>query len=254
MYYYQFNIGDYISHTNHLDLLEDLAYRRMMDWCYLNESPLPDDIEEIAKRIRMRTHCESIAFVLSEFFVPTKNGYEQKRITEEVKKYKSKSLSAKKSAESRWDKKRLSESKPCDDANALRTDSEGNAKHKTINNKHKTINKLDFSAWPQIPDDSKLSDLMALRKSKKAALSQTVVTGLSKTMHELNSAGISVNQVLEIWCLRGWQGLKKDWVIEHIKKEGFSNGGIKPQRDIPASNLTKHRTISQQLEDRSWHT
>lgn len=94
----------------------------------------------------------------------------------------------------------------------------------TVNKKPNKKTKLDFSSWPQIPDDSKLSDLIALRKSKKAALSQTVVSGLSKTMHELNSMGIPVNQVLEIWCLRGWQGLKKDWVIEHVKKEDPSYG------------------------------
>jgi uncharacterized protein YdaU (DUF1376 family) len=57
MHYYQFNIGDYQSHTNHLDPLEDLAYRRMLDWCYLHEKPLPLDANEIARIIRLRDHA-----------------------------------------------------------------------------------------------------------------------------------------------------------------------------------------------------
>jgi len=35
MHYYQFNIGDYASHTRHLSDLEDLAYRRLLDAYYL---------------------------------------------------------------------------------------------------------------------------------------------------------------------------------------------------------------------------
>ncbi|MCP4984979.1 MAG: YdaU family protein, partial [Colwellia sp.] len=47
MHYYQFNIGDYTSHTSHLDPLEDIAYRRMLDWVYLHESPLPLSVKQI---------------------------------------------------------------------------------------------------------------------------------------------------------------------------------------------------------------
>jgi len=67
MYYYKFHIGDYKAATDHLDLMEDLAYRRMLDWCYLNERSLPLDLNDIAKRILMRTHNECIANVLNEY-------------------------------------------------------------------------------------------------------------------------------------------------------------------------------------------
>ena len=54
MHYYQFNIGDYASHTRHLDLLEDLAYRRILDLYYLHERPLNGDATLVAKQIGMR--------------------------------------------------------------------------------------------------------------------------------------------------------------------------------------------------------
>ena len=142
MHYYQFNIGDYITHTAHLDESEDLAYRRMLDWYYLHESPLPDSVEQIAKYIRMRTHTESIANVLSEFFIAGEYGYHQKKADEQIDAYKAKSDKAKASASARWSKKPIER-----DASALQTQSEGNANHKPLTINHKPINKpLDQSA------------------------------------------------------------------------------------------------------------
>lgn len=137
MHYYQFNIGDYHSHTAHLEPMEDIAYRRMMDFCYLNEIPLPPTVEEIARLIRMRSHTDCIAVVLSEFFTEVDNGYIQPRINDEVAKYREKSAKAKKSAEARWGSK----DKGSGDANALQTQSEGNAKHKPLTTNHKPLNK-----------------------------------------------------------------------------------------------------------------
>ena len=137
MHYYQFNIGDYHSHTYHLEPLEDIAYSRMMDFCYLNEIPLPPSVEEIARLIRMRSHTDCIAVVLSEFFQEVDEGYIQQRINNEVSKYREKSEKAKKSANARWGNK----DKGLGDANAMPTQSEGNAKHKPLTNNHKPITK-----------------------------------------------------------------------------------------------------------------
>ena len=138
MHYYQFNIGDYYSHTHHLDDLEDLAYRKMIDYCYLNECCLPDKVEIIARKIGMRSHNESIANVLQEFFELGDYGYFQPRIMRDIEKYKSKSEKAKASANARWSKKPI---KP--DANALQTECEGNANQepRTINQEPVTNNK-----------------------------------------------------------------------------------------------------------------
>ena len=83
MHYYSFNIGDYASHTSHLDPLEDIAYRRMIDWCYLHEESLPEDVDQIARLIRMREHCTCIANVLHEFFTLDDDGYSNERINSE---------------------------------------------------------------------------------------------------------------------------------------------------------------------------
>jgi uncharacterized protein YdaU (DUF1376 family) len=145
MNYYQFNIGDYASHTNHLEPLEDLAFRRLLDFLYLHEKPLPNDLDEIAKLIRMRTHCDCIAYVLKEYFTLTDDGYINNRATSEILTFQEKSAKASASAKARWGKNKNKNkqlpSKNKDDANALRTDCEGNAIQETINTKQNTINK-----------------------------------------------------------------------------------------------------------------
>ena len=141
VHYYQFNIGDYASHTSHLTEIEDLAYRRMLDWCYLHEKPLPDDIEEIARLIRMHSHCDSIANVLREFFKHD-DGYYSERVLEEIKHVNSKSEKAKASANARWSNK--IKDLPSD-ANAMRTHSDCNATHNPI---HKTQDPLHIKNPP----------------------------------------------------------------------------------------------------------
>ena len=152
MHYYQFNIGDYVSSTQHLDETEDLIYRRILDVYYSKEAPLPKDVDKVARLIRMRTHTESIKTVLQEFFILEKDGYHCLRGDKEISAFKSKSDKARKSAEARWNKnKDLDKSKS--NANALKTQSEGSAKHKTLNTKQETLNiypdSLNQSAWQE---------------------------------------------------------------------------------------------------------
>lgn len=126
VHFYQFHIGDYSSHTQHLDPLEDIAYRRMLDWLYLNEMPLPDDIQEIARLIRMRSHTDCIADVLREFFDRNADGYTNSRVDREIVRIQEKSDKAKKAADARW-KKKSSKHAGSGDANALQTECERNA-------------------------------------------------------------------------------------------------------------------------------
>ncbi|WP_396180200.1 YdaU family protein [Flavobacterium sp.] len=128
MHYYEFNIGDYMRDTAHLDEMEDLAYRRMLDLYYLKESPLPVSIQEIAKLIRMRTHCDCIANVLREFFTLTESGYVNSKADTTLNKIYDKSEKAKKSAEKRWENQKVK------NANALPTHSERNANGMLPNN------------------------------------------------------------------------------------------------------------------------
>ena len=85
MIWYKFHIGDYISHTMHLDDAEDLAYRRLLDWYYMSEKPLPLDVTLISRRIRLDE--EVVSPVLNEFFERTDEGYINARADKEIAAY-----------------------------------------------------------------------------------------------------------------------------------------------------------------------
>jgi len=206
MHYYQFNIGDYQSHTSHLSEMEDLVYRRLLDWYYLHETPIPLDEAEVSRQIRMRSHTESIAIVLQEYFERTDDGWIHHRANKEIAKAGDKSEKASASAKARWSKK---------DANALPTQSESNATHNTLHTtqdtEHKTQKKATSVACPADVRDQVWNDWVALRKSKKAPITQTVVEGARKEAFKLNWG---LDKFLVEWCTRGSQGLKADWIVK----------------------------------------
>jgi len=100
MHYYQFHIGDYKSHTHHLSLMEDLAYRRLLDYYFLHEQPIKH--RDIARQIGMREHEEDVMTVLNEFFISTADGFVSPRADKEIKQYKEFSEAGKRGAAKRW--------------------------------------------------------------------------------------------------------------------------------------------------------
>lgn len=105
MHYYQFNIGDYASHTIGLSLLEDLAYRRLIDRYYLDEQPLNGRSTDVARLIGMREQVDEVTYVLERFFEETPQGWVHHRIEKELAEFKEKrekaSAAGKASARSR---------------------------------------------------------------------------------------------------------------------------------------------------------
>jgi uncharacterized protein YdaU (DUF1376 family) len=205
MHYYQFNIGDYNSHTMHLSEIEDLTYRRLLDWYYLHESSIPLDLNEVSRQIRMRTHSECIATALQEFFERTADGWVHHRANKEIEKVGDKSQKASASAKARWSKPK--------DANALRTQSEGNATHNTLpitqDTEHKK--KATIVAPPEGVSDSVWQEFKSLRKAKKAPITQRAIDAITS---EANKAGWTLEKALEECVVRGWQAFKADWVVK----------------------------------------
>ena len=53
-------------------------------------------------------------------------------------------------------------------------------------------------------------DFLKLRKAKKAELTQTALDGIRA---EAVKAGMTLEGVLTMCCMRGWQGFKADWAV-----------------------------------------
>jgi hypothetical protein len=50
---------------------------------------------------------------------------------------------------------------------------------------------------------------MALRKTKKSAMTKTALSGLER---ECNKAGLSLEAGIRVCCERGWASLKAEWL------------------------------------------
>ena len=86
MNYYSFHIGDYLSATAHLSIIEHGAYRRLLDIYYIHESPLPDDVKQIYRLVgaRGKEEREAVDSVLAEFFQSTPEGFRHDRCDHEI--------------------------------------------------------------------------------------------------------------------------------------------------------------------------
>ncbi|MCI1124792.1 YdaU family protein [Stenotrophomonas maltophilia] len=217
MIYFEHHIGDYAAATAHLSLLEDAIYSRLLRRYYLQEEALPADVKQVARLAgaRSQEELEAVQAVLDEFFTLTDTGWHNKRADEEIERYQAKQDKARASAAARWNKDAM----PSDSeriANALRTQCEGNALHTPNTNISTSLRSVEKTrkraSAPDCPDDvdpQTWSDWLALRKAKKAPVTETV---LDQARRESRKANLTLTKFLQVWCARGSQGLQADWL------------------------------------------
>ena len=208
MHFYSFNIGDYMSHTVHLSLMEDLAYRRCLDIYYLHEKPLPEDATEVARLIRMPEHKPEVVQVLKEFFThDVGTGYVHKRTNEEITKYQAKIQAA----------SRAGKASALARSNASSTTVQLNKKQETLNKKQETNIKR-----PRNVSKKTWDDFLTHRKNKKAPLTETALIGIK---NEVKKTTISLEDALVMCQARGWQSFKSDWVVDKQKSFATTSYG-----------------------------
>lgn len=130
MNFFKFHLGDYYKKASHLSMIEDGAYRRLMDAVYLREGPLPSDKEQIYRLVKAFTKAEKNAVnaMLSEFFTLTDEGYSNPRCDEELTALRDKSEKARQSGLASGRSRRRS-------TNDERSFDGGRTSHKPVTNK-----------------------------------------------------------------------------------------------------------------------
>lgn len=83
---YKFRIHEYLIETRGIADAEDLAYRRLMDLCYLSEKPIPGSIAHIAGVVNLDYDC--VEPVLKKFFKQTPDGWITDVIEEDLEAHK----------------------------------------------------------------------------------------------------------------------------------------------------------------------
>jgi len=153
MHYYSFHIGDYKSHTHHLTLMEDLAFRRLLDHYYLHQAPIKQ--RDIARQIGMRDQEQEVLTVLNEFFVSVEDGFINPRADKEIAAYCLMAEAGKRGADKRW--KKGGDSPPIATPLPPLTPPNSNHEpvtinHKPITNNHKNTDICPPDVGPALPD------------------------------------------------------------------------------------------------------
>ena len=191
MHYYQFNIGDYAKSTRHLNLMQDLAYRRLLDMYYDTSKPLISDVKKLSRLLGMSEFQSDVEVILDDFFDLSALGYSQKRVDEELACYQQKSdkarVNGKKGGRPSKADRNPEETQSVNLANPELTVLQ--TKHKPITNNHKPITNnqelslkekdlspkvnanlflIDeiFQYWVRVMNKSPRTSLTSLRKSK----------------------------------------------------------------------------------------
>lgn len=212
MHFYSFNIGDYISHTQHLTNIEDLAYRRLLDHYYLHERTLNEDVAYVARKINMKDNVLEVQTVLEEFFkLEVGKGWINPRADEEIEKYQSKVQSA----------IRAGKASALARSNASSTVVQPNKKQETRNNKQETYNNKTLKR-PRNVSKKTWDDFLVHRKNKKAPLTETALKGIK---NEVKKTSISLEDALVMCQARGWQSFKSDWVADKQKSFATTSYG-----------------------------
>lgn len=134
MNYYQHHIGDYSAATGHLSWDEDMAYTRLLRAYYHAEKGIPAGQQYRLARATTPAQKRAVDAVLAEFFALSESGsgWTQKRAEQEIADYREKQSKASASAKARWSRTASNAKGALDEhternANAYRTQCEGNA-------------------------------------------------------------------------------------------------------------------------------
>lgn len=261
MHYYQFNIADYRKDTTHLSRVEHSIYRDLIDWCYLDEAPIPLDLTLVKRRLRISSTDDEQALsnVLTDFFERTDEGYTQNRIKQEIDAFHlavaNASKAGKASAEAR--KNRLHEQAFNDRSTTVQPT---NNQEPITNNqepvKEQKTRAPRFDAQAHLVgmgvEPSIAADWIQSRKALKAAPTQTAIDGISR---EAAKARIALSDALAMCCQRGWRGFKAEWIGNGDQEHGARNAQpsrrptIHDERAYTAAALTGRIPASTTIEE-----
>jgi uncharacterized protein YdaU (DUF1376 family) len=237
MKFYPHHIADYRSATGHLSNEEDVCYRRLIELYYDTELPIPDDIKNLSRRLRVSQ--DAVSTVLSDFFILINGQWHNERCDDEITRWYDKSAKAKASVEARWSKKQRN-------TDVVRTNAERNTERydldttqdpllsTSLRSVDKRASRFDAvaSLLSSGVSEQVAKDWIKHRKEKRATVTQTVIDG---HISEATKAGISLETALAYACSAGWQGFKADWYESKVGGKQVTGFKSEKQRNHEAS-------------------
>lgn len=267
MHYYQFHIGDFRGATTHLSNDEELAYRRLLDWYYDTEKPIPLETQMVSRRLRVAT--ETVDSVLRDFFTETPDGWVNDRCEMEISRYRDKAEKNRENGKKggRPKGKIETQKNPVgsqSDASRNPVESDTNPNQEPITNNQEPVFKnisdqQAESPSPEAPkqprrnwikelvklgvDEKHANDWMTARKQKKAPMTDTALEGV---IREAAKAGITLDDAVKIAAENSWVGFKASWMDK--AKTSHSAAPVNRQQQIEDANA---RVVQEIIERES---
>lgn len=252
MNHYPHHIGDFNNATRHLTRVERALYRDMLDLYYDKETPLPTDIQRLARLVLAVTDEEKAALkiVLDEFFTLEDDGYHNARCDHEIAVYRAKIEQASRAGQASAQRRasaRNADAQPDDNASSTPVEPPLNGRT-TNQNQNQNQNHISTTdVVDKAPSRSQRSnvtvkvmldtcpglsekvaaDYIAHRKQKRAALTATAWDTIVK---EIQLSGWTPDNALAEAMSAGWQGLKSDWLKNRNAGEQHAARKPTPQR------------------------
>ena len=178
----------------------------MIDLYYQTEKPFKHNLNWLSRKIKSTP--EIVDLILNEFFEFENDQWHSKRADEEISKYQAKADSARNA-------NRIKSAK----ISSLKSELKSEPLQIVTNNQEPITNNHNIKTNPIAPkvaipigvSEEIWKDYLALRKSKKASVTVTALKGISR---EAEKAKLSLQEVLQICCERGWAGFKAEWITE----------------------------------------
>lgn len=236
MNYYERHLGDYARDTSHLSMLEHGAFTLLLDRYYSSEQPIPAAQAHRLARARTKEEQKAVDAVLDEFFKLIGDAWVNTRVEAEIAKKESKTKAARENGRNGGRPRKTpvayentTQEKPTGFPLGYENTTQEKAHQSPDTSNQTPVTKEEGeprkrSAHPVMPDgvDQQVwSDWIALRKAKRAPVTQTVIDG---AMGEAEKAGMPLEDFLRVWCRRGTQGLEAAWLKPNERNQGAGNG------------------------------
>lgn len=213
MHHYPFHVGDYIRATAHLDLIEDCVYRRLIDLYMETEKPIPNETQQVIRRLRLGSSGLILESILQEFFtLEADNCWHNSRCDGEIREFNRLAEISringklggrpKKTQQVVLDNPEITQNEP---VGLQPIPSTQYPKDKTTSNV--TVAVLLADGCSEIH----ANELLSLRKKKRSPLTALAWNGIKG---EIKKAGMSLDEGIGTMAARGWQSFEAAWVAQ----------------------------------------
>lgn len=236
MHFYPFNIKDFALHTSHLSLEEEGVYRRMLDYYYDTEGPIPEETQPVIRRLRLGLHCETFALVLEEFFTLEEDGWHNYRADIEIDEYQKRAGTARENGKK---------------GGRPKINKGAKTQSVILANPEETQKKPDRKLPVTITSNQEPVTITSKDKAKRFI--QPTISEVTAYCLERNNS-VDPARWIDHYTSNGWKVGKnpmKDWkaAVRTWENKTQDSRTFKSNAD---QTRTKNRTVSQQLSDRSW--